>query len=126
MFDPDWNPAVDKQAAARVWRDGQTKRCYTYRFLAAGTIEEKIYQRQLSKEGLQGVLGGAADNALTSLEDLKELFTYVESTRSDTHDTLSCNCCDLIDGFSGPRKLADQLEDEGDPCNVLFSGLLGF
>ncbi|CAL5330154.1 unnamed protein product [Camellia sinensis] len=23
LFDPDWNPANDKQAAARVWRDGQ-------------------------------------------------------------------------------------------------------
>lgn len=26
-----------------------------YRFLATGTIEEKVYQRQLSKEGLQQV-----------------------------------------------------------------------
>uniref|UniRef100_A0A803LNT7 Uncharacterized protein n=1 Tax=Chenopodium quinoa TaxID=63459 RepID=A0A803LNT7_CHEQI len=26
LFDPDWNPANDKQAAARVWRDGQKKR----------------------------------------------------------------------------------------------------
>ena len=26
LFDPDWNPAVDKQAAARCWRDGQKKR----------------------------------------------------------------------------------------------------
>lgn len=25
--------AVDKQAAARCWRDGQKKRCFTYRFL---------------------------------------------------------------------------------------------
>ena len=23
LFDPDWNPATDKQAAARVWRDGR-------------------------------------------------------------------------------------------------------
>jgi hypothetical protein len=40
----DWNPAVDKQAAARCWRDGQKKRCFTYRFLATGTVEEKIFQ----------------------------------------------------------------------------------
>lgn len=26
LFDPDWNPATDKQAAARVWRDGQKRR----------------------------------------------------------------------------------------------------
>jgi DNA repair and recombination RAD54-like protein len=47
LFDPDWNPATDKQAAARVWRQGQPKRCFVYRFLAAGTIEEKIFQRQV-------------------------------------------------------------------------------
>jgi DNA repair and recombination RAD54-like protein len=40
LFDPDWNPAVDKQAAARCWRDGQKKRCFTYRFLATGTMED--------------------------------------------------------------------------------------
>lgn len=34
MFDPDWNPANDDQAMARVWRDGQKKPCYIYRFLA--------------------------------------------------------------------------------------------
>lgn len=41
LFDPDWNPAVDKQAAARCWRDGQKKRCFTYRFLATGTVSER-------------------------------------------------------------------------------------
>ena len=41
LFDPDWNPANDKQAAGRVWRDGQKKRVYVYRFLTSGTIEEK-------------------------------------------------------------------------------------
>ena len=56
LFDPDWNPATDKQAAARVWRDGQRKRCFVYRFLATGSIEEKVFQRQLSKEGLQGLV----------------------------------------------------------------------
>jgi DNA repair and recombination RAD54-like protein len=25
LFDPDWNPASDAQALARVWRDGQKK-----------------------------------------------------------------------------------------------------
>lgn len=34
MFDPDWNPANDDQAMARVWRDGQKKPCYIYRMLA--------------------------------------------------------------------------------------------
>jgi hypothetical protein len=49
----DWNPANDKQAMARIWRDGQKKMVYEYRFLCSGSIEERVFQRQLSKEGLQ-------------------------------------------------------------------------
>ena len=52
MFDPDWNPANDEQAMARVWRDGQKKQCFIYRMLAVGTIEEKIFQRQTHKKAL--------------------------------------------------------------------------
>lgn len=47
LFDPDWNPAVDKQAAARCWRDGQKKRCFTYRFLTSGSVEEKVRANML-------------------------------------------------------------------------------
>lgn len=38
MFDPDWNPANDDQAMARVWRDGQKKPCFIYRFLTVYNI----------------------------------------------------------------------------------------
>lgn len=38
MFDPDWNPANDEQAMARVWRDGQKKTCYIYRLLSVRTV----------------------------------------------------------------------------------------
>jgi len=30
--------ADDKQAAARVWRDGQKKKVYVYRFMATGGV----------------------------------------------------------------------------------------
>lgn len=36
MFDPDWNPATDDQAMARVWRDGQKKNCFIYRLFSVG------------------------------------------------------------------------------------------
>jgi len=95
LFDSDWNPATDKQAAARCWRDGQKKHCYTYRFLSAGTLEEKIFQRQLSKEGLAAVVEDKEQvNALSS-GDLKDLFKYRENTPSDTHDKLKCTHCRL-------------------------------
>jgi len=48
-------PTPPAQAAARVWRDGQKKRVYLYRMLAAACIEEKVFERQLSKEGLAGI-----------------------------------------------------------------------
>ncbi|KAH0681279.1 hypothetical protein KY284_022364 [Solanum tuberosum] len=97
LFDPDWNPANDKQAAARVWRDGQKKRVYIYRFLSTGTIEEKVYQRQMSKEGLQKVIqqeqtdSDIQGNCL-SAEDLRDLFTFHDS-RSEIHEKMSCNRC---------------------------------
>jgi DNA repair and recombination RAD54-like protein len=98
LFDPDWNPATDKQAAARVWRDGQKRRCYVYRFLTAGTIEEKVFQRQLSKEGLQSIV---VDDKMTvnaqSGDELKDIFT-LEVTPSSTHASLKCKRCSGIWG----------------------------
>ena len=47
LYDIDWNPANDQQAMARVWRDGQRKNVTIYRLLTTGTIEEKIFQRQV-------------------------------------------------------------------------------
>lgn len=113
LFDPDWNPAVDKQAAARCWRDGQKKRCFTYRFLATGTVEEKIFQRQLSKEGLQSVVDDKEQVNALSTKDLKNLFKLRAGTPSDTHDKLRCERCKIIHDTAEldaqkvlPRKLA--------------------
>ena len=58
IFDCDWNPAIDAQAMARIWRDGQRKPCHIYRLVLAGGVEEKILQRQLSKEKLADMMGG--------------------------------------------------------------------
>eukprot|EP01068_Selenidium_serpulae_P012491 Selendium_serpulae@DN582_c0_g1_i1.p3 len=101
MVDPDWNPANDKQALARVWRDGQKKMCFIYRLFTTGTIEEKIYQRQLNKDGLSAMMvsdaGATGDKKdvkdSLSNEELRDLFTLRCATPSDTHDTLRCTRC---------------------------------
>lgn len=104
LFDPDWNPANDKQAAARVWRDGQKKRVYIYRFLSTGTIEEKVYQRQMSKEGLQKIIQHEQNDSLAaqenclSTEDLRDLFTFQENVRSEIHVKMNCARCLFSDG----------------------------
>jgi DNA repair and recombination RAD54-like protein len=56
LFDSSWNPADDKQAGGRVWREGQRRRVFVYRFLSRGTLEERIFCRQLSKEGLRAAV----------------------------------------------------------------------
>ena len=83
-----------------MWRDGQTKRVFEYRFLASGTIEERIYQRQLAKEGLQTVVDddNGTDKAknetnLMSADQLRELFMYDEHELSSTHSSLKCKRC---------------------------------
>ena len=96
MFDPDWNPACDKQAAARIWREGQKKRCYIYRFMSTGTVEEKIIQRQLSKEGLQSIVDDKDQLNEFSTEELKSIFIRRNDTISDTHDTLRCKRCSTV------------------------------
>lgn len=47
IFDPDWNPSTDVQARERAWRLGQKREVTIYRLMTAGTIEEKIYHRQI-------------------------------------------------------------------------------
>ncbi|KAF2012317.1 hypothetical protein BU24DRAFT_426185 [Aaosphaeria arxii CBS 175.79] len=100
LFDPDWNPAADQQALARVWRDGQKKDCFVYRFIATGTIEEKIFQRQSHKQSLSSCVVDSAEDVERhfSLDSLRELFQYRDNTTSDSHDTFKCKRCRKEDG----------------------------
>ncbi|ODV96997.1 hypothetical protein PACTADRAFT_74584 [Pachysolen tannophilus NRRL Y-2460] len=95
LVDPDWNPASDQQALARVWRDGQTKNCFIYRFISTGSIEEKIFQRQSAKLQLSSCVVDANEDVerLFSRDILRQLFQYQENTVSDTHDTFNCKRC---------------------------------
>ncbi|XP_058420597.1 DNA repair and recombination protein RAD54B isoform X2 [Diceros bicornis minor] len=95
LYDIDWNPATDIQAMSRVWRDGQKHPVHIYRLLTTGTIEEKIYQRQISKQGLSGAvvdLTKTSEHIQFSVEELKNLFTLHESSHCVTHDLLDCEC----------------------------------
>lgn len=87
LMDCDWNPAVDAQVMARIHRDGQTRACFIYRLLTTGTIDEKIFQRQLSKLGLsENVLLGFAGTtrAEFSLDTLRDLFTFSRPPKCNT------------------------------------------
>jgi DNA excision repair protein ERCC-6 len=83
LYDPDWNPQTDAQARARAWRFGQEKEVTIYRLITAGTVEEKIYQRQIFKTALSNkVLQDPRQRRLFSQKDLKDLFTLKADTGS--------------------------------------------
>ncbi|CAH2355529.1 DNA repair and recombination protein Rad54p [[Candida] railenensis] len=96
LIDPDWNPAADQQALARIWRDGQKKDCFIYRFISTGTIEEKIFQRQSMKLQLSSCVVDEVEDVerFFSSANLKMLFEYNPKTRCDTHETYGCKRCD--------------------------------
>ncbi|XP_053992163.1 uncharacterized protein LOC128883627 isoform X6 [Hylaeus volcanicus] len=109
LFDPDWNPAQDKQvkirlfaiisfdslvqALARIWREGQKKQCYVYRLFATGTIEERILERQVTKDNLADVVAISegeslvtCNNSCTERPDAAQnLFVYDSHTTSIIH-----------------------------------------
>ncbi|XP_041268921.1 DNA repair and recombination protein RAD54B [Onychostruthus taczanowskii] len=100
LYDIDWNPATDIQAMARVWRDGQKHAVHIYRLLTTGSIEEKIYQRQISKQDLSGAvvdLSKTSEHTHFSVEELKNLFTLHEDSSCVTHDLLECDCMGKVD-----------------------------
>ncbi|XP_056299659.1 DNA repair and recombination protein RAD54B isoform X2 [Pseudoliparis swirei] len=117
LYDIDWNPANDIQAMARVWRDGQKKTVHIYRLLTAGTIEERMFQRQVSKQGLSGTvidLGKRAEHTSFSTSELRDLFSLTD-TLSLTHDLLNCSC--VMDGSVQPV-LGDEEPVSDRPCQL--------
>ncbi|TAQ89042.1 hypothetical protein B7494_g2636 [Chlorociboria aeruginascens] len=93
LFDVDWNPATDLQAMARIHRDGQKRPVKIYRLLMAGGMDEKIYQRQVTKMGLaDSVVDGKKNEASFSAEELKDLFRLDMKLGCQTHDLLGCDC----------------------------------
>jgi len=50
IIDPHWNPSYDLQAQDRAYRIGQTRDVDVFRLIAAGTIEEIVYARQIYKQ----------------------------------------------------------------------------
>ncbi|ERN15878.1 protein CHROMATIN REMODELING 20 [Amborella trichopoda] len=84
VVDGSWNPTHDLQAIYRVWRYGQQKPVYAYRLMAHGTMEEKIYKRQVTKEGLAArVVDKQQVHRTMSKEEILHLFDFGDEENGD-------------------------------------------
>ena len=113
LFDIDWNPATDFQAMARIHRDGQKRPCIIYRLLMAGGLDEKIWQRQVTKLGLaSNVMDQTGGTSSFSREELRDLFRLDEGLACQTHELIGCKCeglglPDILNGYEGHTETLD-------------------
>jgi SNF2 family DNA or RNA helicase len=68
-FDRWWNPAVEDQATDRAFRIGQQKNVFVHKFVAIGTLEERIDQMIEDKKKLAGSIVGGDESWLTELDN---------------------------------------------------------
>ncbi|KAI9189933.1 DNA repair protein rhp26 [Blastocladiella emersonii ATCC 22665] len=88
IYDPDWNPTTDLQAMNRAWRLGQTRHVTIYRLMTTGSLEEKIYHRQIFKTHLSAkVLSDPKQRRYFRLHDLRDLFTLAPEHEGPSRET---------------------------------------
>lgn len=129
IFDPDWNPSTDMQARERAWRLGQTKPVTIYRLLISGSIEEKIYHRQIYKQFLTNkVLVDPRQERFFKSNDLSDLFTLdVRDNETETGDMFSGSKVVIEEGINvdGAEDYGREEGDQGDDDSRILQALVG-
>uniref|UniRef100_A0A9J7YMM8 ATRX chromatin remodeler, like n=1 Tax=Cyprinus carpio carpio TaxID=630221 RepID=A0A9J7YMM8_CYPCA len=122
VFDACWNPSYDIQSIFRVYRFGQKKTVYVYRFLAQGTMEQNIYERQVAKQSLSSrVLDQQQIQRHFTHSQLNELYHFQPNLRPSKHTEtpvddllaqLLQSCGQLIVSYHEHNSLLGHREEE--------------
>ncbi|KAK6537153.1 alpha-1,6-mannosyltransferase [Orbilia ellipsospora] len=67
LLEPHWNPTIEEQALARIYRIGQKNEVTTIRFFVKDTFEERVQEIQQSKKDLESLLFSTADTGRTGV-----------------------------------------------------------
>lgn len=95
ILSSSWNPGADIQAIFRAYRMGQDKEVFVYRLLSDGSMEEKIYQRQIQKLGLAHlVLNDEQITRIFTEDDLKQVYTL--EVRDKLYNIEDCQVENLL------------------------------
>jgi DNA repair and recombination protein RAD54B len=138
LYDSHWNPALDAQAMARIWRDGQQKPCYIYRMITAGSVEEKIYQRQMMKGQLarccvgmaeagddvdarSGKGKGKKEGGSFTKEELKELFNIKVGVSCMTADQLRSSNRAYVDDLEANDSVLRAVRGASETISFVFN-----
>ena len=76
-YDPWWNTAAQNQATDRAYRIGQRRDVLVYRFVTAGTFEERINEMLMEKRNLADLTVATGETWIGELSaaELQSLFT---------------------------------------------------
>lgn len=99
IYNPSWNPTDDSQAVDRCYRIGQKRPVEVYRFIAAGTVEEKTYEKQIFKDGINRVVttnSGSNTERYFDKKDLSSLFKLAPEGK-----------CELLEKLQSKGRVGD-------------------
>ncbi|XP_053200393.1 helicase ARIP4-like [Panonychus citri] len=90
LFDTSWNPTNDSQATHRIFRFGQQKPCFIYRFVSYDSMERFLYEQQIDKQALASrVIDEKNPQLKTGKINICQLMTDI-NTLGPIHST-TCN-----------------------------------
>ncbi|KAL6538250.1 Swi5 complex subunit Swi2 [Orobanche gracilis] len=126
IFDPNWNPAQDLQAQDRSFRYGQKRHVTVFRFLAAGSLEELVYTRQVYKQQLSNiaVAGKMEKRYFEGVQDCKEfqgeLFGICNLFRDLSNELFTSEIVEVHEKKGNGSDLNDSTEIDSSGLGVDF------